>query len=137
MEADGRRRELALRFSKLSHRAVFPGVRCFEIAEFTLRPSGLAVLHFEPVVWEKGKDKALPSYGGDPDRIALAINDYGQVAGASVNCSTFDLNSLTNLSPVHALLWDNGKVTNLDSLGGAFGKQAHGMNNRASCGKLG
>lgn len=84
--------------------------RCFlacgasKSQSFTLRPSGLAVLHFEPVVWEKGKDKALPSYGGDPDRIALAISDYGQVAGVSVNCSTFDLNSLTNLSPVHALL---------------------------------
>ena len=34
------------------------------------------------------------------------------------------------LSPVHALLWDHGKVTNLGSLGGAFGNEAHGMNNR-------
>jgi probable HAF family extracellular repeat protein len=34
------------------------------------------------------------------------------------------------LSPVHALLWQNGTVTNLGSLGGAFGNQAHGINNR-------
>lgn len=88
------------------------------------------VLQDEPVVWENGHIKELPTYGGDPDGFAIAINDYGQVAGASGDCSTFNVINGLYLSPVHALLWDHGKVTNLGSLGGAFGNQAHAMNNR-------
>ena len=88
------------------------------------------VLHFEPVVWKNGKIKQLPTYGGDPDGVAVAINDHGQVAGISGDCSTFNVTNSYNLLPVHALLWDDGKVTNLGSLGGAFGSQAHGINNR-------
>ncbi len=88
------------------------------------------VLQDKPVVWENGHIKALPTYGGDPDGFAIAINDSGQVAGASGVCSTFNVINGLYLSPVHALLWDHGKVTNLGSLGGAFGNQAHQMNNR-------
>jgi uncharacterized membrane protein len=88
------------------------------------------VLQDKPVVWENGHIKALPTYGGDPDGFAIAINDQGQVAGASGVCSTFNLINGLYLSPVHALLWDHGKVTDLGSLGGAFGNQAHNMNNR-------
>jgi len=88
------------------------------------------VLHFEPVVWKNSKIKELPAYGGDPDGVAVAINDHGQVAGMSGGCSTFNVTNNYNLLPVHALLWDDGKVTNLGSLGGAFGNQAHGINNR-------
>jgi probable HAF family extracellular repeat protein len=88
------------------------------------------VLQDEPVVWENGHIKELPTYGGDPDGFAIAINNYGQVAGASGTCSTFNPVDGLYLSPVHALLWDHGKVTNLGSLGGAFGNQAHNINNR-------
>jgi len=88
------------------------------------------VLQDKPVVWENGHIKALPTYGGDPDGFAIAINDSGQVAGASGGCSTFNVINGLYLSPVHALLWDHGRVTNLGSLGGAFGNQAHAMNNR-------
>jgi probable HAF family extracellular repeat protein len=88
------------------------------------------VLQDKPVVWENGHIKALPTYRGDPDGFAIAINDHGQVAGASGVCSTFNVINGLYLSPVHALLWDHGKVTNLGSLGGAFGNQAHHMNNR-------
>jgi probable HAF family extracellular repeat protein len=87
------------------------------------------VLQDKPVVWEDGHIKELPTFGGDPDGFAIAINDYGQAAGASGVCSTFNLINGLYLSPVHALLWDHGKVTNLGSLGGNFGNQAHGMNN--------
>jgi len=82
------------------------------------------------VVWENGQIEELPTYGGDPDGFAIAINDRGQVAGASGVCSTFNVINGLYLSPVHALLWDHGKATNLGSLGGNFGNQAHGMNNR-------
>ena len=88
------------------------------------------VLRDKPVVWENGHVKELPTYGGDPDGYAIAINDRGQVAGGSGTCSTFNVNIGLYLSPTHALLWDHGDVTNLGSLGGAFGNQAHGMNNR-------
>jgi probable HAF family extracellular repeat protein len=88
------------------------------------------VLQDKPVVWENGHIKELPTYGGDPDGFAIAINDSGQVAGASGVCSTFNVVNGLYLSPVHALLWDHGKATNLGSLGGNFGNQAHGMNNR-------
>lgn len=89
------------------------------------------VLQDEPVVWKNGHIKELPTYGGDADGFAIAINDYGQVAGASGTCSTFNSVNGLYLSPVHALLWQNdGTVTNLGSLGGAFGNQAHNINNR-------
>lgn len=88
------------------------------------------VLRDKPVVWENGHIKELPTYGDDPDGFAIAINDYGQVAGASGACSTFNVINGLYLSPVHALLWDHGKAINLGSLGGAFGNQAHNMNNR-------
>jgi probable HAF family extracellular repeat protein len=88
------------------------------------------VLQEEPVLWINGHIKQLPTYGGDPDGIAMAINDHGQVAGMSGDCSPYNVTNGYYLSPVHALLWDHGKVTNLGSLGGAFGNEAHGMNNR-------
>ena len=88
------------------------------------------VLQDKPAVWKNGQIEELPTYGGDPDGFAIAINDHGQVAGASGVCSTYNVVNGLYLSPVHALLWDHGKVTNLGSLGGNFGNQAHGMNNR-------
>jgi probable HAF family extracellular repeat protein len=88
------------------------------------------VLQEKPVVWTNGHIKELPTYGGDPDGFAIAINEHGQVAGASGVCSTFNVVNGLYLSPIHALLWDHGKATNLGSLGGKFGNQAHGMNNR-------
>ncbi|HEV2425912.1 MAG TPA: hypothetical protein VGZ29_13870 [Terriglobia bacterium] len=89
------------------------------------------VLQDEPVVWKNGHIKELPTYGGDPDGFAIAINDSGQVAGGSGSCSTLNAINGLYLSPVHALLWQNdGTVTNLGSLGGAFGNQAHNINNR-------
>lgn len=88
------------------------------------------VLQDKPVVWENGHIKELPTYGGDPDGFAIAINNDGQVVGASGVCSTLNVINGLYLSPVHALLWDHGKVTNLGSLGGNFGNQAHNMNDR-------
>src|ERR1700722_8560519 len=64
------------------------------------------VLHFEPVVWEKGVIHKLPTVGGDPDGIAQEINDNEQVVGGSGTCATFNTNFLYNLMPVHALLWE-------------------------------
>lgn len=88
------------------------------------------VLQDKPVLWTNGHIEELPTYGGDPDGYAIAINDHGQAAGGSGTCSANDPIIGLYFSPVHALLWDHGTVINLGSLGGAFGNQAHGMNNR-------
>jgi len=80
------------------------------------------VLHFKPVVWEKGVIHKLPTLGGDPDGVAFMINDNGQTVGASGNCATFNPIDLYNLVPVHALLWEKGKATDLGNLGGQTGQ---------------
>jgi probable HAF family extracellular repeat protein len=91
-------------------------------------------LHFMPVVWRKGAIHTLPSVGGDPDGVAYNINDNGEVVGASGTCTTFNPNFLNNLLAVHALLWENGKATDLGNLGGqtgqAGGNSAYDVNNR-------
>jgi probable HAF family extracellular repeat protein len=80
------------------------------------------LLHFEPVVWEKGVIHKLPTFKGDPDGVAQQINDYGQAVGGSGTCATFNVNLLYNLVPVHALLWENGKAIDLGNLGGQTGQ---------------
>ncbi len=91
-------------------------------------------LHFKPVVWEKGVIRQLPTFGGDPDGVAQQINDYGQAVGGSGTCATFNMNFLYNLVPVHALLWEKGKATDLGNLGGqtgqAGGNIAYDINNQ-------
>ena len=74
------------------------------------------VLQFEPVVYgpRTGQIKQLPNYPGDPDGAATAINDAGQTVGISGICD----NAVGALSAEHALLWGNGNVIDLGSLGG-------------------
>jgi len=89
--------------------------------------------HFEPVIWQQGEIQLLPTISGDPDGVAMAINDNGQVAGASGTCTTFNQNTLLNLQPNHAVLWETGAVTDLGSLGGTkkgFGNLAFNINNQ-------
>jgi len=92
------------------------------------------VLHFKPVVWEKGVIHKLPTFGGDPDGVAQEINDNGEVVGGSGTCATFNVNFLYNLVPVHALLWEKGKATDLGNLGGKTGRAggniAYDINNQ-------
>jgi probable HAF family extracellular repeat protein len=92
------------------------------------------VLHFKPVIWEKGVIHKLPMFGGDPDGVAQEINDNGEVVGGSGTCAAFNTNFLYNLMPVHALLWEKGKATDLGNLGGqtgqAGGNIAYDINNR-------
>jgi probable HAF family extracellular repeat protein len=80
------------------------------------------VLHFKPVVWEKGVIQKLPTFGRDPDGVAQQINNYGQAVGGSGTCATFNTIYLYNLVAVHALLWENGKAIDLGNLGGQTGQ---------------
>jgi len=86
------------------------------------------VLQFEPVVYgpAKGQIKKLPNYPGDPDGAATAINDNGQIVGISGSCDT----SVGAFSAKHALLWQNGTVTQLGSLGGEGWNTPMAINNR-------
>jgi probable HAF family extracellular repeat protein len=76
------------------------------------------VLQFKPTIWRNGKIRKLQTVAGDPDGIAFAVNRNGQVVGGSGLCSSFTITTLTNLFPLHALLWEADKVTDLGSLGG-------------------
>ena len=78
------------------------------------------VLQNLPAVWDHGRVRALPTFKGDPDGYANANNDAGQVAGGSGNCSTN--------AAAHALLWENGKMINLGSLGGVMNNNPYDIN---------
>src|SRR5208337_1286267 len=85
------------------------------------------VVDWEAVIWgpKEGEIHELPPLPGDSIGAALAINDNGQVVGTSGACGvpSFTL-------PLQAVLWQNGKVIKLGSLGGALGNVALGINNR-------
>ncbi len=90
------------------------------------------VLQFEPVIWKKGQAQKLPTVHGDPDGAAFGINDQGQVVGASGDCATFSMGTLTYLQALHALLWQKDTATDLGSLGGTghgMGILAYNLNN--------
>ena len=85
-------------------------------------------LDVEAVIWgpKKGQIQELPAFSGDSLAAASAINDNGQVVGGSGICGTPSLGLI-----VHALLWENGSVTNLGSLGGVMNNVALAINNRS------
>jgi uncharacterized membrane protein len=55
-------------------------------AENNTQDPGCPVHQFEPVVWENGTIRKLPTHTGDAYGVAAQINDNGQVAGASGAC---------------------------------------------------
>jgi probable HAF family extracellular repeat protein len=86
------------------------------------------VLQFEPVLYGPGvgQIQQLPNYPGDPDGAATAINDNGQVVGISGLCDV----AVGAFSAEHALLWQNGKVTDLGNLGGKGWNTPMAINSR-------
>jgi probable HAF family extracellular repeat protein len=86
------------------------------------------IYQFKPVVWFRDRIQELPTKN-DKEGVAFSINDWGQAVGASGSCAPFNPIWLFNLSPVHALLWQNGVAIDLGSLGGASNNIAHDINN--------
>jgi len=84
------------------------------------------VLDYEAVIWgpKPGEIHELSPLSGDSVSGATAINDNGQVVGASGTCAPVSIDS------PHAVLWQHGSVTNLGSLGGVTNNLALGINNR-------
>jgi probable HAF family extracellular repeat protein len=81
-------------------------------------------IQFKPVIWARPFPWwpmhiwELPTVGDDPDGIAYAINDLGQAVGATGNCGPFNVLAQNNLTPLHAVLWRNGKAIDLGNLHG-------------------
>ena len=75
--------------------------------------------------WQEGRMHDLGTLGG-PDSIAEFINDRGQVVGESYTDST--PNPATGLPTLHPFFWENGRMIDVGTLGGAFGV-ADALNN--------
>jgi probable HAF family extracellular repeat protein len=75
-------------------------------------PAGTTAKTIAPVLWEKGEARPLPTLAGEPDGFAQGINDEGQAVGSSGTCGNISM---------HAVLWENGTVTQLKDLGVAGG----------------
>ncbi len=74
------------------------------------------VLQFRPAVWTLGPPdqiQDLPLIPGDTSGAATAINDDGQIVGISGICDQ----AVGRHTAKHAVLWENGRVTNLGNLG--------------------
>ena len=83
------------------------------------------VFDFAAVIWgpKEGEIHKLPPLTGDNEAVPTGINDNGQVVGTSANCAVGPI-------PIHAVLWEDGKPTNLGSFGGAVFNIAFGINNQ-------
>jgi probable HAF family extracellular repeat protein len=74
------------------------------------------VLQFRPAVWTLGPPDViheLPLYRDDTSGAATAINDNGQIVGISGICDQ----AVGRHTAKHAVLWENGGVTDLGNLG--------------------
>jgi probable HAF family extracellular repeat protein len=89
---------------------------------------------FKPALWQGEDVIELPTIGGDRNGIANGINDSGEIVGASGACAAYDPHNLYSLQPLHALMWETGRVIDLGSLGGTgqlMGHLARAINNNS------
>ncbi len=123
----------------LNDRGEFVGSSENGVADSTCPGASIApqLAEFKPVVWYKPFSwfpavvSALPTPKGDPDGVALSVNNEGHVVGSTGSCGTFNPNQFTNLSQVldsHAVLWKDGRIIDLKGNGGSLGNTAFAVN---------
>ncbi len=79
---------------------------------------GTQKLQFKPVIWRNGNIQELPTLAGDDVGGAYFITDSGTIVGSSGKCGTFNGNAFANLQPLHAVVWQDGKIMDIGNLGG-------------------
>ena len=89
-------------------------------------PDSGQILQFKPVTWRWGSSQphALPLIDGDSSGAATAINDRGQIVGISGSCDQ----AVGRRTATHAVVWENGRVTDLGNLGGDSWNTAGAIN---------
>lgn len=85
------------------------------------------VLGFEAFLWDRRTNniQVLPPLAGDSITAAFDMNNNGEVAGTSGICTT----GIAPSSATHAVIWRNGKPTDLGTLGGNTSNVAFAVNN--------
>jgi probable HAF family extracellular repeat protein len=86
-------------------------------------------LQFRPAMWSLGPPdqiQDLPLISGDTSGAATAINDNGQVVGISGICDQ----AVGRHTAKHAVLWENGGVTDLGNLGAQWWNTPTAINQR-------
>jgi probable HAF family extracellular repeat protein len=96
-----------------------------------LNGSGPQVLDYEAVIWGPGQGqiRQLSPPPGDTVGVAFWINDNGQAVGMSGTCANTQLPGPA--AGPHAVLWENGTVTDLGNLGGTANPALLGVGNAA------
>lgn len=86
------------------------------IVDATCDPLSTQVLQFRPVIWgpDEGQIQELPLFPDDTAGAATAINDKGQIVGISGICDQ----AVGRRSAIHAVIWENGTVTDMGNIGG-------------------
>ncbi len=79
-----------------------------------------------PLLWTNATPKALPLLSGYSNAIATAVNDSGVAAGLAF---TINFTMLTANGTAHAVLFNNGAVSDLGVLSGDASSAAMGINN--------
>jgi len=103
--------------SDINNRGEIAGTAQTTVSDTTCSPSH-PLQTILPVLWEKGRVRALPTVDGDPDGIAFAINDHGHAVGDTGSCA----------GAIHAVSWENGTALALQDFG--TGATAQGINNQ-------
>jgi probable HAF family extracellular repeat protein len=81
------------------------------------------------VLWQNGTIQDLGTLGEGLDSDAFFVNQQGQVAGISYTDSIVHPENGRGTPTQAPFFWENGQMTNVGTLGGAFGV-ANGLNNR-------
>jgi len=87
------------------------------------------LLQFRPAMWTLGPPdqiQDLPLIPGDTSGAATAINDNGQIVGISGICDQ----AVGRHTARHAVLWENGGVTDLGNLGAQWWNTPTAINQR-------